>query len=353
MLISAIRSSLPGRSESNPVYTLSGGWDSRLLAALASRRRRRVQTWTTKKHLAVDTDASIARTVAEHLGSEHRETTPTLSQQRFELLTALRRFHHATWLHPWLEPLASGIRKQKHPIVDGLGGDILLKGLLQVPDDDQSGQDLNARYALWQRLGGRSALQEDVWSGAARAMFNAIAFDDFDKAIAPCTDSPNWQTLAILLTRTARGISLSPMRLFGPEVRVFLPFLSRDSITAALSPQVHRVRGAEFYRRLISLVDADLGLIPSTNDEQVKSEMKEQTAAYHSMTLKQVANTIARVDPAIELLGPRLRQIFMTADMGGLAEAMRHTGPSRGILAAHAYASWLNEHPQIEDGLLT
>ena len=257
----------------------------------------------------MDADVSIARTVAEHLGSDHRETTPTLSQQRLDLLSALSRFHHSTWLHPWLEPLASGIRKQQHPIVDGLGGDILLKGLLQVPDHDQSGKDSNARYALWQRLGGRSALQEDVWSSAARAMFNEFAFEDFDNAIAPYTESPIWQTLAILMTRTARGISLSPMRLFGPEVRVFLPFLSRASLTAALSPQIHRVRGAEFYRKLISSVDADLGLIPSTNDEQVRSEMKTQKVAYHPMTLKQIANTVTRFDPAIGLLGPRLRDI--------------------------------------------
>ncbi|HEY5890661.1 MAG TPA: asparagine synthase-related protein [Acidimicrobiia bacterium] len=352
MLISAIRSSLPRRSERNVVYTLSGGWDSRLLAALASRRRRRLNTWTTKKHLPIDADASIARTVAEHLGSNHREITPTLSQQRLELVSALSRFHHATWLHSWLEPLASGIREQQHPIVDGLGGDILLKGLLQVPDDDQSGKELTARYALWQRLGGWSASKEHVWSGAARAMFNDIAFDDFDNAIAPCADSPNWQTLAILVTRTARGIALSPTRLFGPEVRVFLPFLSRDSVTAALSPEVHRVRGAALYRQLISSVDLDLGLMPSTNDVQVRSEMNTQTAAYHPETLKHIADTVTRRDPAISLLGPRLTGILMRADVNGLAEAMNQTGPSRAIFGAYAYASWLNDHPHVKDGLL-
>src|SRR5690606_25065455 len=57
--------------------TLSGGWDSRLLAALATLRRKRPPVaWTTSPDNGLDRDLTLAPAVAAELGIRHHTVVP-------------------------------------------------------------------------------------------------------------------------------------------------------------------------------------------------------------------------------------------------------------------------------------
>lgn len=346
--VSALCASLPSLWKRG-VYTLSGGWDSRFLVGLAVQRTGRIETWTTHTDTSDDVEVELARAVAIHLGTRHRELRPTPNSQAISIDRALTRFHQSTWLHSWLEPLASRVRGERRLVVDGLGGDVLFKGLLQEPDDDHSGRNKQARFALWQRLGGRSASREDVWSSSALALFKAVGYEDFDEVIAPLTESPTWQTLAILTTRTARAIALAPMRLFGPEIDVYIPFLTSRTLSIALNPSIHRLRGPALYRELLGRVDPMLSALPSTNDEAVKTATHGQRRMYARSTLEQLSATIGAVDPARRLLAPGLERAVVKGDVERLGAVMAYTGPNRALHGAYAYASWLLANPQVKN----
>lgn len=342
-LIAAIRQALPPPRQP-AVYTLSGGWDSRLLAAIASGRRmgRRIETWTTGKDDGVAADLYLARPVARALGSDHYERLPGLDYWPASVDEALARFEYSTWDHTWLVPLASAVRGRQRPVVDGLAGDVLLKGLFQEPDDDRSGSSADARRRLWLDLGGRFSRNDVVWSEPALQRFET-AFDHFDETIQGFLDQSTWQTLTVLVTRTARTIALSPLRLFGPEVPVYLPFVTLPVLAAALGPDVHPRRGADFYRTLITTVSAKLGALPSTNDEKNEEPEIHPVGHLTPAALGKVVETIRAQGPALELLGEGMRTAITAGDPEALRKSMARYH-SRVLWSVHAYAAWRTAH---------
>ncbi len=342
-LIPAIRQALPPPRQP-AVYTLSGGWDSRLLATIASVRRlgRRIETWTTGKDDGTAVDLYLARPVARALGSDHYERMPGLDYWPGSVDEALTRFEFSTWDHVWLAPLASAVRERKLPVVDGLAGDVLLKGLFQDPEDDRAGSSVDARRGLWFKLGGRFSQNDVVWSDEALRRFES-AFDDFDESTQGFRDQSTWQTLTVLVTRTARTIGLSPLRLFGPEVPIYLPFVTLPVLASALGPEVHPARGSDFYRALISSISPKLGALPSTNDKGIETPEVRRIGHLETPALKKVVETIRAQGPALELLGHGMREAIGAGDPDALRGSMARYH-SRALWSVHAYAAWRTVH---------
>lgn len=342
-LIPAIRRGLPPR-RSRTSFTLSGGWDSRLLAAVAAERRlgRRLETWTTGKDDGVALDLDLARPVAELLGTDHNELMPPIDFWPASAKEALTRFDHSTWDHVWLAPLAEAVRRRGKPVVDGIAGDVLFKGLFQDPEDDSDGKTRDSRHKLWLALGGRFSQDHDAWSPEALPRLQT-AFESFDHSIRDLLDRPEWQTLAVLVTRTARTIALSPLRLFGPEVPVYLPFVTLPVLSAALGPDIHPNRGAEFYRRLIASVSPEIAALPSTNDDGVVGEQKRFRGHAQSEALSSVIEVIGAQEPALELLAAPMRSAIVSGDPEALRNSLGRYR-ARVLWAVHSYASWRQVH---------
>lgn len=342
-LIPAIRQALPPPRQP-AVYTLSGGWDSRLLASIASGRRlgRRIETWTTGKDDGAGIDLYLARPVARALRSDHYERLPGIDYWPASVDEALTRFEYSTWDHVWLAPLASAVRQRRRPVVDGLAGDVLLKGLFQDPEDDRKGSSVDARRGLWLKLGGRFSQNDVVWSDEALRRFEN-AFEDFDSSIQGLRDQTTWQTLTVLVTRTARTIGLSPLRLFGPEVPIYLPFVTLPVLASALGPDVHPHRGSDFYRALISSISPKLGGLPSTNDEGIEAPEVHRIGHLETPALEKMVETIRDQGPALELLGPGMRNAIAAGDPDALRGAMARYH-SRVLWSVHAYAAWRTAH---------
>jgi hypothetical protein len=115
---------------------LSGGWDSRLLAALASRGRgwRRPLAWTTSADTGRDLDLALARPVAQALRMEHREVIPDGDAWLTERSAVRDRVQFQTWRHTWFMPLARDLHGRGEPVLDGLAGDVLVKGSSYVDE---------------------------------------------------------------------------------------------------------------------------------------------------------------------------------------------------------------------------
>ncbi|MDQ2624765.1 MAG: asparagine synthase-related protein, partial [Actinomycetota bacterium] len=131
------------RSWDAPVdITLSGGWDSRLLAATATRvrGRRKIRSWTTSTDDGIDDDVPLAAPVALAFGLKHRLYEPGPESWLEHRHAAYERLQHQTWMHTWSLPLADRLRGRRGPLLDGLAGDVLFKdtfidrGVLEAPD---------------------------------------------------------------------------------------------------------------------------------------------------------------------------------------------------------------------------
>lgn len=338
-LLAALRSALP-RGRSPLSLTLSGGWDSRLLAALLVTSRRRAEAWTTSPDDGLDLDLDLSGPVAKRLGLDHRVVVQSESSWPSSAAEARRRFGHATWMHPWLIPLAAEVRRSGRVVVDGIGGDVLLKGLLQDPDADSQGTDPQRRSELYDRLGGSRLKAEGLWSRRCVDVFTEVGMRAFDDATDRFSDLEQWQAASILVTRTARCIALSPLRLFAPEVPVRTPFLDEAALSIALGTTIHRQRSGAFYRELIDRVVDGLGSLPSTNDPKPPGQVRSPRRQTQPEALAALVEPIRRVDAAIELLGGCLRGPVLAGDLTAVSEAIER-GPALNVLQAVAtFADW-------------
>lgn len=326
--------------------TLSGGWDSRLLLGVSAAQRDRVEAWTTSTDDGLDLDLELARPVARFLDVAHVEVVPEADSWAASSAVAGERFSCQTWMHAWLEPLAAAMRSSAVEVIDGLAGDVLFKGLFQDPTDDTKGSSVRARRELWGRLGGGWSLRDDVWSSEALALFDELAFSSFDAYIAPMVADPTWQMSAVLTTRTARAVALSPLRLFGPELSVRLPFLSPQVLGAAFSGDLHRRRGGALYRELLAETDPRLAALPSTNDVTTSADRGARRQE-HPGAMRRFVEVIGAVEPALRLLAPQLREAIDQEDLAALSRAVRWDGPLAGLQAVHGYAGWRLAYPAV------
>ena len=207
----------------------------------------------------------------------------------------------------------------------------------------------HVRLALWTRLGGNQGFREDVWSEPARALFDEVGFQDFDDAIRGFSESHAWQTLSILTTRTARAVALAPLRLFGPDVDVFVPLITPRTLEAALSPEIYRRRGTQLAQSLLTLADPVLASMPSTNDPAVEEKRRAARPLFHPDTLQRFITVIGDREPAVRMLAPDLARAVIERDPSHLARKVSNTGPYRAILGVYAYATWMSDNSVVSD----
>ena len=251
-----------------PALTLSGGWDSRLLAASATAvlGNRSVVAYTTSPDDGLDLDIDLSGPVASTLGLQHKVLVPPSEAWPQYTRKALRRVEHQTRHHMWLEPLAETIRAVHDVVLDGIAGDVLLKNFM-VDDRVIDAKDpRELRDALWRNLA-RVPTETAVWATRrATSEMDRRSREDFDAECRLLEDHPAAPTLSVLMTRTARCVSLSPFGLFAPEILPCAPFLDPDVVGAALAVPLREKAGGAFYRRVLEAAHPAVAALPSTND---------------------------------------------------------------------------------------
>lgn len=251
---------------------LSGGWDSRLLLALAQNSRRTgIRAFTTSSDTGTVMEELVAAQVAEHLGVPHQIVMPQRAQFAADLADFARAADYQTAFHVWLVPLARAVLASRDgsaeaPVpttLDGLGGGLFIGSSFA---DDQSGAPLTE-----QRLAGITKYlpgAERVLAPAAVRQWAERIRADAEPTVQQYLRHPYGHTLTAYLTRTVPGISLAPHGLMAGIGPVATPFLSPAVVSTALqlAPEDHRED--RLYPVLTGEIDPVLGSL-STAQEQV------------------------------------------------------------------------------------
>ena len=294
--------------------TLTGGWDSRLLAALLRRvNSDPAAAWTTSGDDGRDRDLELAGQVAESLGIEHHVVVPGTDAWLEELPNVRRRFDFQTPHHVWFMPLARALHDRPERFLDGLAGDVLFKSLF-VKEELAAAANPAERHRLqWKSLTqGRLKVPDRLAPGIADS-FGTRSRESLVESVSRFDDHPAAATLGVLHTRTTRAIALSPLRLLAPESQVAVPFVHPDVIASALRVPVADKLGGGFYRAMLMAADPDVASLPSTNDpgsKGIRGAQRQTTPA----ALQAMARSIRSSETAVGLLGPEFRRALSDVD---------------------------------------
>ncbi len=259
----ALREATSRRLGAHVELTLSGGWDSRALLLATGRDHTSVRAWTTYPDDGLDRDVALAAMIAERLGLPHTVVPTDDRPWPADAAWVHERLEFQSPWHTWLARLSQRLADRTDPVLDGLAGDQLVKGriaaLISPAEDGRQRPQAALRPLLV-----RPPL--DLLAPAAVEWLRAACEDAFGAAVADLEGSPAATTHAVLRTRTARGTGPSPMRLFGPDRPVALPFLDPDVVTASLQVPLAAKSDGRFYRAVLEALDPDVAALPSTND---------------------------------------------------------------------------------------
>jgi hypothetical protein len=270
--------------------TLSGGWDSRLLGALAARESRRsVLAWTTDPDIGHNRELKLSKPVAELLSLEQRVLVPPPRAWVRNAPIARMRLQHQIRHHTWLMPLARRLQERKEPLLDGLAGGVLLRGAfvdaetLRMPDH---------RPGVWRKIAGYPRADEKLLGRERAADIEAASRAAFEKAAEPTMGHRAGGALSVLCTRTARAIASAPLLLFGPSMDVRLPFVHPDVIAATLAVPPERKVDGVYYREILKALDPRLAVLPSTNDPLTTPIVRTARRQLHPEALRSMTELI-------------------------------------------------------------
>ncbi|WP_248962971.1 asparagine synthetase B family protein [Sphaerisporangium perillae] len=320
---------------------LSGGWDSRLLAALAVRRPgSQVEAWTTSTDDGLDLDISCARTVAAALGVPHHVVVPGPESWLEEHRQVWRRTQYQTLHHGWAMPYARAAHRLRAPLIDGCLGDGLLRTRGDHRDVMGAASPEQARTITWRTLSTHFPRQPEVWAPGVGDALADLSLAAFHRVTRPVDGHHAMPILARLLTRY-RGIYSSPNWLLGPEAELWLPFADPDVVTAALSVPLAAREDHAYYLAMLGSGSPELASLPSTNDAGDQPAPGPRRATTPA-ALAALAESISGRDEVRALLGPRL--LATLTDPGLRARQAQWSGPLYVLRWASMLARWCEEY---------
>lgn len=241
-------------------------------------------------------------------------------------------------MHTWLSSLAGILSRTRAPLIDGLAGDVLLKSLFvgaHVAEISDRQERMNqVRASLSVQLDDRA-----VFSPAVGEFVLDASRAGFSQAIESIPDMPGDATVAVLITRTMRGIASSPLWVFGPENDVRLPFVDPAVITAALTVPIAAKAGGEYYRQVLIEACPRAAALPSTNDPLPDTPRGSRRQS-NMGSLSWMSNLVRTSEDAIRVLTPGMQQAVLGDDPEELGRLGRLNAPLRMLQVASMLAQW-------------
>lgn len=314
---------------------LSGGWDSRLLTALATTLPggRDIIARTTSSDTGTVMEELVAAQVAEHLGIHH----DVVFARRDEFAADVGRFARAVdyqaSFHIWLVPLAQEVAASTATVLDGLGGGLFLGGAF--PDPPSAGSVIDRRFRRMTHYlqSADAVLAPSVIQGVrdrTRTGFEAVAQD--------LVDHPFGNTFTAYLTRTVPGISLAPYGLVTGGSHVATPFVHDRVVSAALAlpPDIHR--DGAMYSALLNLIDEVLAELPTA--ESLAPWPRPHPRRIASFEAASYLRLLCTQEPVGALLAADLRR----ADISVWQRMLSLTGPQHLIRGLAMLSLWWQEY---------
>ncbi len=298
------------------VVTLSGGWDSRVLASLARRRGHPVEAWTTYQYHPKEKDVVWAQRVAGSLGVPQRMVLPQGRDWAAHQAAVRRRLEFQSWMHTWLFPLTDALHGQPLPVLDGGYGDALLRA-------DMAGKAAanGIPWPLSQFLGSGGRRLEFLAEQARPVLFEA-ATQAYAVVAAGVADHANRETLLQLLTRQNRAVTTAARLLVGPETEVWMPFTHPTVVRAAVSVPLADKQDHAYYREMLRTACGPEGELRSSNDHGARGQ-KKKNAFLPPALVGSLMATVRRSERATALLGPLLREAVAADDVEALRRRPR------------------------------
>lgn len=313
---------------------LSGGWDSRLLAALATASDRPRRTITASEQFGRAEEAEWAAQVAERLGLENRQL-PLPADAWHAFHESAERQDFLTSKNDWLLPVAQSLTEFDGTVLDGLAGDAVVKMNLPSGLADASESDivLGIRDRFAPRLEG-----DEFLGSAASVEVDRRVVDRFRQ----CWEVVRLHRAALhvfnLTLRTATGVGLSPTMLLGSVSPIATPFLDPEVLSVALSVDPRDKRGGAWYRLVFEQLDPDLRDIPSTNDTRIVKRLVRRTDIDGAM-LAGLRDTLT--DEVVRhAVGPRL----WAAVLSGSVTVPSHVPELRIVRGLALYTLWARRY---------
>jgi hypothetical protein len=327
--------SLAAENELAPL--LSGGWDSRILATLATVARSAPPTmWTTSSDIGTVFDELVAAEVAAHLRAPHR-----IVPARFDAFTDDARWYaaaveHQSSFHVWIAPLARALAASAATVLDGLGGGIFVGGAFPEPDGD--GDLVTRRFARMARYLDHA---DQIVRPEVAEQLRERAWSDFEAIARPIVDHPNARAFTAYLTRTVPGISLGPYAAVAATAAVATPFLADEVVRAALRLDPKARADGALYPPLLAPFSAALAALPTAAARSGRQRRRQRRVS--SPAAAAWYRSVVTAGAVGDLL---------TAELRGAAVEVwqQHLGRTRGqhLLRSLATLSlWLDEHDRL------
>jgi hypothetical protein len=260
---------------------LSGGWDSRLLVALFANIGRISETLTTRQRIrfgrAYVSEELIAREVAGLLGLKNRFVPPSYRTPS-NLVHRSAMLDWSTWFHEWAFQMIDEIPEDRYLLLDGLLGDILIRGLFL--DDPLAAarekHDLGevCRILHERFLQGFNTYTPGIeaWARVIRPevlkSFRETLWEDLKEELEGI-DHPESVSMFFLRNRSRRAIAPLPRLVTAGKGDVHLPFCDPGFVRLALSLPHRLKRNGAIYLHLLELARPGLAQIPSTNEKDL------------------------------------------------------------------------------------
>ena len=261
------------------VIPLSGGYDSRCLAGIASRQEGiELSSVTALYHKNGFIEADLARKVSELLHMPNRYCPPrgnlfvNYFAELIYLIDGMGDTNEFIWAMPFILELAP-----EHVCLDTLGIDVMMRGTSISRPYWRLGFESDEVFVEHLAVALLKCRKEsfDFFYPEARDFFIDVRASTLNRQVEDFKKGANRTTLIHLLNVTRNAVALSTYNLEGRFADVCCPFLSTDFISYALSipPELKFEPAFSFYLDILAKLIPALLDIPNTNMNGVRQEI--------------------------------------------------------------------------------
>jgi hypothetical protein len=253
-----------GASPARHIVTLSGGQDSRHIAAELHRQGVGFTSYTVSE--SVLANETLASRVARTLGFPHEVVrVPTEGFLTHYWPRAHALVDYETDLHQWILPLVDHLPDEPHINFDGIVGDVCLSDLFLNTDVYRLGRE--GRFdQLAHGVLGRAHWLPIYHPSIARHLDRGRLYETVRAEFEAFAGHPNIISFTVMTGRTTRAIPLFAFKLLSEKAESFYPFADNDYFDFAMSiPPEHKL-DARMHRRVLDRAYPELRDIPTTKE---------------------------------------------------------------------------------------
>lgn len=329
---------------------LSGGLDSRVLAAAAAREH--ADGVVALTHASGPNEARAASAVAKALGLRHEIVRMKGPEQYWRIWVERVELSDFQFLADvWIAPLLSRASELALPLLDGLAFDALgTRGDRYYRAEMFGSADARkTARRLWAAIQRRTlsraptiALGRDIARAAA-----AASRREFVAEAKPFHGHRNLPILLFYATRTTRGASVTPSQVLGARAPVWSPFASSAVAQATLAIDPLAKMGGRLHRAVLAEIGPAIAGLP-TAAELPRGGPKALSSPLNRTPLVVAELTGLLTNPAIrDVVSPQMQAAI--AD-GELVRRLENANWRRAIFALAHLSLWQRRYEPLLEG---